>query len=270
MFELNLSVFQGPLDLLLHLIESEELDITAVSLAQVTDQYWAYLHSSAGLDPEALAEFIAVGAKLLYIKSRALLPDLRPRPKQEGGQEDVGEALAQMLVEYKRFREAAETFRDLEERGQRAYPRLAPSKGVLLPPGLEGVTLEGLLSIFQEALIRQPAEEPVEGAIPREPVTVDEKMETVLSAMVRGRGRASFRALVEACTSRTEVIVVFLAVLELMKAGRLSAEQEGAFGDIALVATLADLSLSEGEGDLSSVIRSPPEADEESGEGMPR
>jgi len=268
-FELRLSVFEGPLDLLLHLIEREELDITTVSLAQVTDQYWEHLHSPSGLDPEALADFIAIGARLLYIKSRALLPELRPRPREEE-KEDVGEALAQMLVEYKRFREAAETFRDLEERGQRAYPRLAPSKGVLLPPGLEGVTLEGLLSIFQEALIRQPAEEPVEGAIPREPVTVDEKMETVLSAMVRGRGRASFRALVEACTSRTEVIVVFLAVLELMKAGRLSAEQEGAFGDIALVATPADLSLSEGEGDLSSVILSPPEADEESGEGMRR
>jgi segregation and condensation protein A len=236
MFELKLPVFEGPLDLLLHLIEREELDITTVSLAQVTDQYWAYLHSASGLDPEALAEFIAIGARLLYIKSRALLPELRPRPREEE-KEDPGEALAQMLVEYKRFRQAAETFRDLEERGQRAYPRLAPSKGVVLPPGLKGVTLDGLLSIFQEALSRQPAEEPVEGAILREPVTVDEKMETVMTAVGRGRGRASFRALVEACISRMEVIVVFLAVLELMKAGRVSAEQEESFGDIALVAT---------------------------------
>jgi len=142
-------------------------------------------------------------------------------------------------VEYKRFRQAAETFRGLEERGQRAYPRLAPSKGVILPPGLKGVTLDGLLSIFQEALSRQPVESPAEGAIPRESVTVDEKMDTVLSVVDRGRGRASFRALVEACTSRTEIIVVFLAVLELMKAGRISAEQEESFGDIALVATPA-------------------------------
>jgi segregation and condensation protein A len=236
MFELKLSVFQGPLDLLLHLIEREELDITTVSLAQVTDQYWAYLHPASGLDPEALAEFIAIGARLLYIKSRALLPELRPRPREEE-KEDAGEALAQMLVEYKRFRQAAEAFRDLEERGQRAYPRLAPAKGVLLPPGLKGVTLDGLLSIFQEALSRQPVEEITEGAIAREPVTVDEKIETVIAAVKRGRGRASFRALVEACTSRTEVIVVFLAVLELMKAGRVSAEQEESFGDIVLVAT---------------------------------
>jgi len=232
-FELKLSVFEGPLDLLQHLIEREELDITTVSLAQVTDQYWGYLHSASGLDPEALAEFIAIGAKLLYIKSRALLPEFRPRATEE--KEDVGEQLAQMLVEYKRFRQAAEAFRDLEERGQRAYPRLAAPKGVVLPPGLQGVTLDGLLSIFQEALNRQPVEEPVEGAIPREPVTVDDKMDTVLAAVERGRGRASFRALVEACVSRTEIIVVFLAVLELMKAGRISAEQEESFGDIALV-----------------------------------
>jgi len=236
MFELKLSVFEGPLDLLLHLIEREELDITTVSLAQVTDQYWGYLHSASGLDPEALAEFIAIGARLLYIKSRALLPEFRPRAPEEE-KEDVGEQLAQMLVEYKRFRQAAEAFRDLEERGQRAYPRLAPPKGVVLPPGLKGVTLDGLLSIFQEALSRQPAEEPAEGAIPRESVTVDEKMESVMAAVGRGRGRTSFRALVEACTSRTEIIVVFLGVLELMKAGRISAEQEESFGDIALVAT---------------------------------
>ncbi|MDP2949107.1 MAG: ScpA family protein [Chloroflexota bacterium] len=234
MFELNLSVFQGPLDLLLHLIESEELDITAVSLAQVTDQYWAYLHSSAGLDLEALAEFIAVGAKLLYIKSRALLPDLRPRPKQEGAQEDVGEALAQMLVEYKRFRQAADAFRDLEERGKRAYPRLAPARQFPLPPGLKGVTLEALLDIFQEALSRQPAE-PEEGAIEREPVTVEEKMEGVMAAVASGAGRASFRTLVEACTSRIEVIVVFLAVLELIKAGQIRVRQRALFRDIILV-----------------------------------
>ena len=91
MFELKLSVFQGPLDLLLELIEGEELDITAVSLAQVTDQYWSHLRSVEGQDAEALAEFIVVGARLLYIKSRALLPELRPR-ERESEKKDAGEA----------------------------------------------------------------------------------------------------------------------------------------------------------------------------------
>jgi segregation and condensation protein A len=239
-FELKLSVFQGPLDLLLQLIEKEELDITAVSLAQVTDQYWAHLRSAEELDAEALAEFIAVGARLLYIKSRVLLPELRPRQRVDDEKKDVGEGLAQMVVEYKRFREAAETFRDLEEQGHRAYPRLAPpSKDLLLPPGLKGVTLEGLLNIFQEALNRQPDEPEEEGAIERETVTVQEKMAAVTGAVASGAGRVSFRALVEACTSRIEVIVVFLAVLELIKAGQLVARQRGRFRDIILAATEA-------------------------------
>jgi segregation and condensation protein A len=237
-FELKLSVFQGPLDLLLDLIEREELDITAVSLAQVTDQYWAHLHSAEELDAEALAEFITVGARLLYIKSRALLPELRPRETEEK-KEDVGEALAQMLVEYKRFRDAAEAFRGLEEQARRAYPRLAPpSKDLLLPPGLKGVTLDGLLNIFQEALSRQPAE-PEEGAIERETVTVEQKMAGVMGAVASASGRGSFRALVDACSSRIEVIVVFLAVLELIKAGQLVARQRTRFRDITLVATEA-------------------------------
>ena len=238
MFELKLSVFQGPLDLLLDLIEREELDITAVSLAQVTDQYWAHLRSVEGQDAEALAEFIVMGARLLYIKSRALLPELRPR-EREDEKKDTGEALAQMLVEYKRFREVAGAFRDLEEQGRRAYPRLAPpSKDLVLPPGLKGVTLEGLLNIFEEALSRQPAE-PEEGTIEREAVTVEEKMAAVTAAVASGSGRVSFRALVEACTSRLEVIVVFLAILELIKDGQLVARQRGRFRDIMMIATEA-------------------------------
>lgn len=238
MFELKLSVFQGPLDLLLDLIEREELDITAVSLAQVTDQYWAHLRSVEEQDAEALAEFIVMGARLLYIKSRALLPELRPR-EREDEKKDPGEALAQMLVEYKRFREAAGAFRDLEEQGRRAYPRLGPpSKDFVLPPGLKGVTLEGLLNIFEEALSRQPAE-PEEGTIEREAVTVEEKMAAVTAAVASGSGRVSFRALVEACTSRLEVIVVFLAILELIKDGQLVARQRGRFRDIMMIATEA-------------------------------
>jgi segregation and condensation protein A len=173
------------------------------------------------------------------------LPELRPRQREEE-KKDVGEALAQMVVEYKRFREAAETFRDLEEQGRHAYPRLAPpSKDFLLPPGLKGVTLEGLLNIFEEALNRQPAEpEQEEGAIEREAVTVEDKMAGVMAAVASGAGRVSFRALVEACTSRIEVIVVFLAVLELIKAGQLVARQRARFRDIVLAATEAAASVS--------------------------
>ncbi|OGO51194.1 MAG: hypothetical protein A2148_08995 [Chloroflexi bacterium RBG_16_68_14] len=230
-FQLQLSVFEGPLDLLLYLIEREELDITAVSLVQVTDQYLSYLRSAEQIDATALAEFIAIGAKLLYLKSRALLP--RP-PGEEEPEEDLGEDLVRRLREYRRYKEAAGALREMEELGFRSYPRLAPPTDVPLPTGLDGVTVDLLLQIVREVLERQPPEAP-EGVIQRHPVTVEQKV-AELSGALRRRKRLSFRAFISACRSRIEVIVSFLAVLELIKALRLRAEQDALFGDISLVA----------------------------------
>ncbi len=230
-FELRLSVFEGPLDLLLYLIEREELDITAVSLLQVTDQYLSYLRSGDQIDATALAEFVAIGARLLYLKSRALLP--RP-PADEEPEGDLGEDLIQRLREYRRFKEVAGGLREIEEQGLRAYPRLAPPTDVPLPTGLDGVTLDLLVRIFQEVLARQPEEEP-EAVVEREEVTVEQKIRE-LSDRLERRKRLSFRAFISACRSRTEVIVCFLAVLELIKGLRLRAEQDATFGDITLLA----------------------------------
>lgn len=236
-FELQLPVFEGPLDLLLYLIEREELDITAVSLAQVTDQYLSYLRSGEQIDAAALAEFIVIGARLLYIKSRALLP--RP-PTDEEPEEELGEDLVRRLREYRRFKKAAGALRAMEERGLRAYPRLAPPADVPLPTGLDGVTVDLLLHIVREVLERQPAEAP-EGVVERQEVSVEQKVADLSEALQR-RKRLSFRAFISACRSRIEVIVAFLAVLELIKALRLRAEQDAVFGDISLIA------LGEGEG----------------------
>lgn len=235
MFELRLSAFQGPLDLLLRLVEGASLDITTVSLVQVTDQYLSHLHRTPRADPAALVEFIVIGAKLLYLKSCALLPTATPvPPKAAQAQEAVGRELTQMLEEYRRFKGAAAALRQMEEQGQQAYPRQAPPP-IALPPGLKGVTLETLVRIFQEALSRQPPQ-PEVPALEREPVTVAEKMAEIGASLER-QGRLSFRAVVMACRSRTEVVAAFLAVLELIKAGRALAEQEEPFEDILLVAT---------------------------------
>ena len=230
-FQLRLPVFEGPLDLLLYLIEREELDITAVSLVQVTDQYLSYLRSGEQVDATALAEFIAVGARLLYLKSCALLP--RPGAVEEP-EEELGEDLVRRLREYQRFKQAAGHLRTIEEQGLRAYPRLAPPTDVPLPTGLDGVTLDLLLGVFQEVLARQPEEEP-EGVVQRQEVTVEQKV-AELSESLRRRKRLSFRKFISACRSRVEVIVAFLAVLELVKGLRLRAEQDTLFADISLVA----------------------------------
>lgn len=229
-FQLRLSVFEGPLDLLLYLIEREELDITAVSLVQVTDQYLAYLRSGDQIDATALAEFIAIGARLLYLKSRALLP----RPPQPDEEDEIAEDLVQRLREYRRFKEAAGVLREREELGLRAYRRVARPPGLPLPTGLDGVTLDLLAQIVQEVLARQP-EEPPEQVIERHVVTVEQKVDELTQALRRER-RLSFREFISASRSRVEVIVAFMAVLELIKALALRAEQDTLFSDIVLVA----------------------------------
>jgi segregation and condensation protein A len=232
-FELKLSVFEGPLDLLLYLIEREELDITAVSLVQVTDQYLSFLRGGEQIDATALAEFIAIGARLLLLKSRALLP--KPHIDEEP-EDDIAEDLVQRLREYRRFKEIAATLQEIEEQGLRAYPRLAPPTDLPLPTGLDGVTLDLLLSIFQETLERTPAEEEEEEVVvERHEVTVEQKVRE-LGDELRQRRRVSFRRWISACRTRVEVIVSLMAVLELIKSLELRAEQDRLFGDINLVA----------------------------------
>ena len=234
-FQLQLSVFEGPLDLLLYLIDKNELDITAVSLLQVTDQYLSYLRSGDEIDASALAEFIVIGARLIFLKSKALLP--QPQPEGEG-EEDFGEDLVRQLREYKRFKEAAAQLREIEESGLRAYPRLGPPPALPLPTGLDGVTLDLLLRIVQQVLERQP-DAPPEIVVERHEVTVEEKV-ALLKTQLQRRRRFSFRKFISACRSRVEVIVAFLAVLELIKGLLLRAEQDGLFGDIDLVAVEAE------------------------------
>ena len=230
-FQLHLPVFDGPLDLLLYLIERDELDITAVSLVQVTDQYLAYLRAGDQIDATALAEFIAVGARLLLIKSRALLPP--PYDEDEELEEDFGDDLVRRLREYRRFKEAAANLRSIEELGLHAYPRLAPPPVMPMPTGLDGVTTDLLLSIVQEVLERQP-EVPEERVVERHEVSVDDKVAQLSQRISRGR-RISFRDFISAAASRIEVIVSFMAVLELIKSLKLRAEQDALFGDISLV-----------------------------------
>lgn len=237
MVQIKVEGFDGPLDLLLDLIDRRRLNITVLSLAEISDQYWQEIQSAEGIEPDVLAEFIGVGSKLLYIKSCALLPgaepasgDLRNRIEEAAGE------LTELLEEHKRFKEAVELFRQLEEEGRRTFARVAPVKNVPLPPGLEGVTVDTLLSAVKEALASKPAE-PEEAVLHIEPVTVNEKIAELSTALSRRRGRVRFRPMLEACHTRTEIVVLFLAVLELIKSGRLWAEQDRPFGDIILVET---------------------------------
>jgi segregation and condensation protein A len=234
MVHISVEGFDGPVGTLLDLIEGENLDITNLSLAQVADQYWSAIDSVETVDPDDITEFIAFGSKLLLVKSSALLE--APKTDEDDLDERIDEVsheLTELVREHKQFRDAVDLFRELEEEGGRVYARQAQAPKLQLPPGLQGVTVDSLRNAVREAIARTPDEAP-EAVIEIEPVTVSEKVGELESALTKHEGRLKFGPLLQACETRTEIVVLFLAVLELIKAGQLWADQETAFGDIVL------------------------------------
>jgi segregation and condensation protein A len=234
MAEVHLPVFEGPLDLLLHLIERDDLDITAVSLVQVTDQYLRAVHQSDGIDAHALAEFVAIGAKLIFLKSRALLPPQPVEEEPEFEEGDVGQELVDLLREYKRFGEVTDVLEERQEHGLRVYPRVAPPPE--LPPGtgLDAVTLDRLTKIMREVMRRKKPSKRA-AVVRRETVTVTQRIQE-LRGRLHARKAFSFRQVMEECESRVEVIVAFLAILELLKNGECDVRQPQTWGDFDVVA----------------------------------
>ena len=231
-YQVRLPVFEGPLDLLLHLIEREELDITAVSLAQVTDQYLAYLALMEEPPAEILADFLVVAARLLLIKSRALLP--HPSEVLSIEEENVGDDLARQLIEYKKFKQAAESLRQREEAGLRSYLRLAPPPRPERPLDLEDVTLDDLVAAVRQALAVTPPTPPVSEIVTPLQITIGDRIAAIRDAL-RTRAQVSFHHLLSEATNRLEIIVTFLAVLELIKSGYIDVQQDRLFGEIIIL-----------------------------------
>ncbi len=229
-YTVNTPVYEGPLDLLLALIERAELDITRLSLAQVTDQYLAYLHGLQERAPDQVSAFLVIAARLIQIKSEVLLP--RP-PHREEGEDDPGEALAQQLIIYKRFKRVAEFLAERESAGMHTYLRLAPTPKFAGTLDLSGMILDDLVeaarSIFGRIDLRQDLKTVV--SPPR--VTIRQQIALIVRSL-RSHGRSTFQAIARTATSRLEIVVTFLALLELIKRNRISAQQQKLFGDIEL------------------------------------
>lgn len=229
-YSIQLPVYEGPLDLLLDLIERAELDITKVALAQVTSQYLAHLHNLSEHQIADLSSFLVIAARLLQIKSEALLP--RP-PVRAPGEEDPGDALARQLLEYKRYKEVASVLSSRQEAGLRTYVRRARPPAPEAKLDLGGLTTDALRHALVEALESAPqeVEETPEVGPPR--VRLRDKIRLIVESL-RGAGRTSFRQLVGRARSRLEVIVSFLAILELIKQRQIRARQDDLFGEIEI------------------------------------
>jgi segregation and condensation protein A len=228
-YQVTLDIFEGPLDLLLRLIERQVLDITRVSLALVTDQYLAYIANLEESSAENLADFLVIAAKLLVIKSRSLLPTIAPAADEEN--EDIGDQLARQLVEYKRFKDVAVQLRSLEQRGVHTYLRLAPT------PRLERRALKGhldpneLLSALLRAVCTQTVLPPIDTVVAPVIVHISECIRTI-RYLLEQETRLPLSRAIGAAQSRLEAIVLFLALLELIKQQQVQVTQQNIFGEI--------------------------------------
>lgn len=237
-YEVHIPVFQGPLDLLLRLIEKNELDITKVALAQVTDEFLEQVERMrAASQIGIIAEFLAVAAKLLWIKSRALLPKPPASAREVDEEEDVGDELVRQLRAYRQYREAAGWLRERDHVGLRSYVRGGyQPRPVRVTLDLAGVDLQMLREAAQVALT--PAEPPrPERAIQRARISIVEQVALIRQRLLHW-ARVSFRKLLSDKPTRLEAIVTLQAVLELIKQQAVAAQQDEPFGDITIRAMI--------------------------------
>lgn len=241
--EVKLEAFEGPLDLLLHLIEKNKVDIYDIPIVEITEQYLDYIRQMETEDMNVMSEFLVMAATLLDIKCRMLLPR---EVNEEGEEEDPRAELVQKLLEYKMYKYMSYELKDMQmDAGKSFYKETTMPKEVeaFRPPVdyeelIGDLTLAKLQEIFKNVIRRQEDKvDPVRssfGKIEKDEVNIDEKS-VYVQDFIRTHRRFSFRDLLEKQHSKMEVIVTFLVVLEMMKVGKLTVEQESIDDEITVI-----------------------------------
>ena len=243
----KLEVFEGPLDLLLHLIEKNKIDIYDIPIVTITDQYLEYIKQMETEDMNVMSEFLVMAATLLDIKCRMLLPK---EVNEEGEEEDPRAELVQKLLEYKMYKYMSFELRDRQVDAAKSW-----YKKPMLPKEVEDyqypinyeelmgdMNLTKLHEIFKAVMKRQEDKiDPIRsqfGKIEKDEINLEEK-QNYIEEYVKNHKRFTFRGLLEKQGSKMEIIVTFLAVLEMMKQGIISIEQEDTFADIIITSAIA-------------------------------
>jgi len=227
-YQITIPSFDGPMDLLLHLIKEHELDIYDIPISKITKEYLAYLEIMKSLNLEIAGDFLVMAATLMQIKSRMLLP-VDPTPDQP--EEDPRLELMRRLVEYKKFRDAADQLLDLEKLRNHILSRKVSSemKEVGEEEHLEEVTLFGLLAAFKDVLIH--TQEDVTAELLRPEITVSQKINDLMD-MLQAQQKVIFRPLLASCPTKIEKIIALLALLELIRLKLVKVFQDTIFGEI--------------------------------------
>lgn len=230
--KITLAQYEGPLDLLLDLIRKQKLDIYDIPVAEVTAQYLEFIHLLEEMNVDTVAEFLPMAAQLIYIKSRMLLP---PDPDAEE-EEDPRAELVHRLLEYEKFRNAAQMLhqRELVEKAAWTRPGSLELEAEDLEPQVTA-TLYDMLNVFRDVLSR--LEERPSMGIDREEFSVEQMARFVMQRLEAASGRLRFTELMESFRTRGAVVAAFLALLELTRLNTIRIGQKDAFGDIQLSLT---------------------------------
>ncbi len=231
-YRVKLEVFEGPLDLLLYLIKKDEVDIYDISLERVTAQYLEFMDAFKTLDLEIAGEFVVMAANLIYLKSRALLPVHVQPPDEDAEEEDPRWDLIRQLVEYKKFKDAAAQLSQREIEQSNLFARMAETAETVERP-LGEVSVFDLINAFNRVLKRIAAKSEDLREIFEENYTVSDKIDLIMKLMASGVP-LKFTELFAGAASRTEVVVTFLALLELIRLKQLRCEQAEPFAEIEL------------------------------------
>ena len=237
-YKVKLEIFEGPLDLLLYLIKRDEIDIYDISLERITRQYLEYLQAFKELNIDLAGEFVAMAANLIYLKSRSLLPVDQQPPEEDAEEDDPRWELIRQLIEYKKFKEAGAQLhlRELEQESifAREGGSSPPAEGLL---ELGEVGIFQLINAFQNVIKRVEARQDLQ-ELPGERFSVSEKIDTILQRIGAG-GLIRFSDLFGVVVSRVEVVVTFIALLELIRLKQVRAIQKNIFDEIEIASATA-------------------------------
>jgi segregation and condensation protein A len=235
-YKVKFEVFEGPLDLLLYLIKKEEVDIYEVNLTRLATQFIEYIDTMRLMDLEIAGEFLVMASTLMYIKSRELLPvDQQVQTEDEDEGDDPRWELIRQLVEYKKFKDAASKLQVLESQQEDIFPRVGGKLSFEAEPPIAtrpDVSIFDLVNAVNSVLKRLATRDD-QRDIFEDKWSVSEKIEHLMKA-IKDRTSLKFSELFEGVTSRSEVVVTFLALLELIRLKQLAAIQRAAFGEIEI------------------------------------
>ncbi len=243
-YNVKIEAFEGPMDLLLHLINSLEIDIYDIPMAQITEQYMIYVHAMKDLQLDVASEYLVMAATLLAIKSKMLLPKYDEDSLDEEiefEEEDPRDELVERLIEYRKFKEAATELRSREEERGQVFTK-PPSdlseyiEDSNLKDSIGQVTVYDMLGAFNKLLRRKKLQKPVQTRITRQEISIEKRMDEILVSLQSLRKRTTFTSLFPS-NQKDHLVVTFLAVLELMKRQKIRVDQEENFTEIFVEAS---------------------------------